>query len=257
MIPSKPRRDLEYVDGPDTINTMTNTTQRRRRSRGATLSIAVILFTACGGGDPTATVVEPPGLVESSDVDSETPTGATTTPVATVPSIGSATEGIPSTSAPENAAPVSTTVALPRPALLPLDDETPEPVVPLGSITIPAIGIDRPMFEGIRLPTFDLGPGHWPGTAMPGQIGNVVVGGHRTESHADFGDLDLLKPGDEVVFTDTTAAGFTYVVESTEIVDPFAAVIVNQTRAYTATLFACHPKGSTDQRIVVRLVLAA
>ena len=146
---------------------------------------------------------------------------------------------------------------LPTPELIPLDDESPEPVVPLGSIAIPAIGIDRPMFEGIRLPTFDMGPGHWPGTAMPGQVGNVVIGGHRTSSNADFGDLDLLQPGNEVIITDNSGARFTYLVDRTEIIDPFSAVIVGQTPARTATLFACHPKGSTDQRIVVRLTLAA
>lgn len=113
------------------------------------------------------------------------------------------------------------------------------------------------MFEGIRLPTFDMGPGHWPGSAMPGQVGNVVIGGHRTEGNADFGDLDLLQPGDEVIITDNAGQRFTYLVDKTEIVDPFSAVIVGQTPAKTATLFACHPKGSTDQRIVVSLTLAA
>ncbi len=44
----------------------------------------------------------------------------------------------------------------------------------------PRIGLTRTMFEGIRLSTLDHGPGHWPGTAMPGELGNVVVAGHRS-----------------------------------------------------------------------------
>ena len=66
----------------------------------------------------------------------------------------------------------------------------------------------------------------------------------------------LEEPGDDVIISDNTGARFTYLVDRTEIVDPFSAVIVGQPRAKTATLFACHPKGSTDQRIVVRLTLA-
>ena len=42
----------------------------------------------------------------------------------------------------------------------------------------------------------------------------------------------------------------------TEIVAPDAMRIIDQTRAHTATLFACHPLGSTRERIVVHLALA-
>jgi sortase A len=130
-------------------------------------------------------------------------------------------------------------------------------LVVLGSIAIPSIGIDRSLYEGIRLPTFDLGPGHWPGTAMPGQIGNMVIGGHRTDGNADFADLDQLQPGAEVIVTDVSGTAFVYLVEQVEITDPFAARTVYQTPERTATLFACHPPGSVAQRIVVHLTLRA
>ena len=68
-----------------------------------------------------------------------------------------------------------------------------------------AIGVDMTMYEGIRLTTLDYGPGHWPGSAMPGQAGNIVVGGHRTSKHKVFRNIDDLVAGDEIVFTD--AAG--------------------------------------------------
>ena len=35
---------------------------------------------------------------------------------------------------------------------------------------------------------------------MPGELGNVVVAGHRTSHNADFRHLDELEPGDEVIF---------------------------------------------------------
>ena len=45
------------------------------------------------------------------------------------------------------------------------------------------------------------GPGHYPGTALPGVRGNVAIAGHRTTYGAPFQDIDQLKPGDEVVLT--------------------------------------------------------
>jgi sortase A len=47
-----------------------------------------------------------------------------------------------------------------------------------------------------------------------------------------------------------------YRVTSTEVVTPDAIRIIDQTAAFTATLFACHPVGSTRERIVVHLELS-
>jgi sortase A len=112
------------------------------------------------------------------------------------------------------------------------------------------------MYEGIRLTTLDYGPGHWPGTAMPGHIGNTVIGGHRTSKHRVFRNLDQLVPGDEIIF-DGVDGRHVYHVTRTEVVGPEAMWIVDQTPAITATLFACHPPGSTRERIVVFADLAA
>ncbi|MGH9271071.1 MAG: sortase [Ilumatobacteraceae bacterium] len=124
----------------------------------------------------------------------------------------------------------------------------------VGSIEIPKIGLTSYVFEGVQLTTLDLGPGHWPGTAMPGQAGNVVLAGHRTTLNKAFADLDQLEPDDEVTLN-TAEGTYVYDVVSTEIVDPSALWIADQTEEPTATLFACHPPGSVSQRIVVRLEL--
>ena len=91
---------------------------------------------------------------------------------------------------------------------------------------------------------------------MPGQIGNVVVAGHRTSHGAEFRHLDSLVPGDEVIFS-TADGTFTYLVTGTQIVTPDALWITNPTDTPTATLFACHPLGSTAKRIVVNLALSS
>ena len=120
----------------------------------------------------------------------------------------------------------------------------------MGTIRIPKIGVDMTMYEGIRLSTLDYGPGHWPGTALPGQVGNVVVGGHRTSKHKVFRNVDQLVPGDEIIYSDSSGE-YVYHVTSVEIVQPTDVWIVNPTPTATTTLFACHPPGSTAQRIVV------
>ncbi len=120
----------------------------------------------------------------------------------------------------------------------------------MGTISIPKIGVEMTMYEGIRLTTLDYGPGHWPGTALPGQIGNVVVGGHRTSKHKVFRNVDQLVAGDEIIFTDANGV-HVYIVNRVEIVQPTDVWIINPTETATATLFACHPPGSTAQRIVV------
>ena len=91
---------------------------------------------------------------------------------------------------------------------------------------------------------------------MPGDVGNVVVGGHRVSHDKPFRNIDKLVDGDEVVFT-TDAGRFVYTVVSTEVVTPDAIRIIDQTPDHTATLFACTPPGSTSHRLVVHLALAA
>lgn len=143
---------------------------------------------------------------------------------------------------------------LPRPEPLPVDAYEPTPEVQVGQIAIPRIGIDETLHEGMTLTAINRGPSMWPGTALPGEVGNLVVAGHRTTYGGPFRNLDDLEPDDEIVFT-TDEGTFTYAVTETEIVDPSRVDIASQTNHFTATLFACHPPGSAAQRIVVRAQL--
>jgi sortase A len=143
---------------------------------------------------------------------------------------------------------------LPVPVAPPPESGIRDQDIVLGRIEIPVLELDSELREGIRIPTLDNGPGHWPGSAMPGQMGNAVVAGHRTSNEAEFRHLDELVPGDEVIMT-TPRGRFVYVVESIEIVGPDALWIITQTDEHRATLFACHPPGSVAERIVAHLRL--
>ncbi len=201
-------------------------------------ALALCVFAACGGEDDAVGRFTP----------------VTTAPATTPTTTSTTTTTLPTTT-PTTLAPTTTRPPLPVPIAPPVEDGSSDPLVVLGQIDIPRLGLSRTMYEGIRLSTFDRGPGHWPGSALPGELGNVVVAGHRVSGNQDFRDLDQLTVGDEVVFT-TAAGRHVYLVESTEIVSPVAIWIVDQTHAKTATLFACHPPGSVAQRIVVHLELA-
>jgi sortase A len=144
---------------------------------------------------------------------------------------------------------------LPSPAPVPADEYAPTPVVVHGTLALPTIGVEQALHEGVTLTAIDRGPSHWPGTAMPGRIGNVVVAGHRVTNTEPFLDIDRLRPGDPLVFTMNDGRRWTYEHTGTEIVAPDAMHIVAQTPEATATLFACHPKGSFAQRIVARFRL--
>jgi sortase A len=146
--------------------------------------------------------------------------------------------------------------SLPVPQQPPADAYAPTPEVVLGSLALPSIGVTAPLGEGVTLTAIDRGPGHWPGTALPGEVGNVVVAGHRVTHSRPFYDLDLLQPGDPLVFTMNDGTTWTYTLSHTEVVDDQAVHIVDQTPAKTATLFACHPKHSAAQRIVAHFMLS-
>ena len=237
------------------------------------LLVGVTLLGACGADNSaTGTITSatsPPPLEVVSPATSTTTVPETTTPqtiiaVTTVPVTTVPVTTVSDTSPQTTIAPTPTTPAPqpppaapatpPKPIAAPSDSRGKEAVIQVGSIEIPKIGLSTTMYEGIRLTTLDRGPGHWPGTAMPGAVGNVVVGGHRTSHDKPFRNIDKLQPGDQVIF-DTANGRYVYAVTSTEIVTPDAIRIIDQTADKTATLFACHPIGSTRQRIVVHLAL--
>lgn len=213
---------------------------------------ALALLGACGGASKADPGPGPTLLTSPSTTTTVAPVTTTTTttvaPTTTVPVTTTTTTVAPTTTA------AAVTDTLPAP-IAPPPAGASEPLVQVGRIEIPAIGVDKPMYDGITLKTLNEGPGHWPGTAMPGKVGNSVIAGHRTSHNKDFRNIDKLQPGDEIIFTDDSGR-YVYTVTRTEVVQPDAMWIVDQTTSATATLFACHPPGSTRERIVVFADLA-
>ena len=138
-----------------------------------------------------------------------------------------------------------------RPIPPPGNETAPSPIVKVGEIRIPRIGLVHPIYEGVTLTVIDHGPGHWPGSALPGQLGNAVFAGHRVTHTHPFRNIDKLVPGDEIQFVMPDGT-YTYRMTAQQIVSPADTWIVNPTPTATLTLFACHPPGSATKRIVIR-----
>jgi sortase A len=140
--------------------------------------------------------------------------------------------------------------ALPNPEAAPADPYENVPIVAIGEMEIPKIGLVHTIYEGVSLTVVNHGPGHWPGTPMPGGYGNMVFAGHRTTYDHPFRNLDQLVEGDAIIFR-TDQGTFTYRVTSTQVVHWDDVWIVDQHPGRTVTMFACHPPGSAEYRYVV------
>ncbi|MGZ8764079.1 MAG: sortase [Acidimicrobiia bacterium] len=215
------------VDGSPPSPRRERRARENRRRRRFLLAVAVVALV--GSGIVSAVLLTPGG----DDASAESP--------ALLGTVASSTT-IPPAS--------STTLALSQPENPPEDEYADVPVVEVGSIEIPRIGLTTVVYEGIWLTVLDVGPGHWPGTAAPGGYGNLVVAGHRATYSAPFRHIDDLVPGDTVVVGDVTGR-YTYSVTGSKVVTPDAVDIVTQRPGHTITLFACHPPGSEDYRYVV------
>jgi sortase A len=152
----------------------------------------------------------------------------------------------------------------PSPSAAPAIVDKPVPGDAIGLIRIPRLGADYSyaIVEGVTTEDLKKGPGHYPGTAMPGGIGNFVLSGHRTTYLAPFNGLGELKPGDAIVI-ETRDTWYTYQVTGSETVLPTAVGVVlpvpnkphvKPTQAMI-TLTTCTPKYSASHRLIIYGVL--
>jgi sortase A len=128
---------------------------------------------------------------------------------------------------------------------------------PLGRIRIPSIGVSKVLIAGTGTSDLRLGPGHYPGTPLPGARGTVAVAVHRTTYGAPFRKIDQLGRGDRVELR-MPYGTFVYAVEQRRIVLPTATWVTHRVSYDRLILSACHPLYSAAKRIVVfaRLVTA-
>jgi sortase A len=132
----------------------------------------------------------------------------------------------------------------------------PLPGYPVARLDIPRIGEEWLVVEGIKEKFIADAPGHFPGTAMAGEVGNFVVIGHRAKGL--FWDLDKLRRGDPIV-VQTHQRWYVYHVAERKVVRPDAmdeiAPVPGQPHAVPTkarlTLTTCEPRLGNSRRLVV------
>ena len=124
--------------------------------------------------------------------------------------------------------------------------------IPIAVIDIPKINVSQVVVSGTNENDLSKGPGHYSGTAMPGQAGDIAIAGHRTTHGAPFNGLANLAPGDPIYLTDIYGHRMTYVVALTPYpVQPSNVSVLNYFGDNRLTLTTCNPEFSARQRLVV------
>ena len=137
----------------------------------------------------------------------------------------------------------------------PTDTASPAPVqLPNGAIAlmeIPRINLSIIVVEGVSVADLQKGPGHYPGTPLPGQNGNTVISGHRTTYLHPFRNIDQLKAGDQIFITMLSGVRYTYLVSTLTTVLPTAVQVLANTPDNRLTLTTCTPPFSASHRLIL------
>lgn len=161
---------------------------------------------------------------------------------------------------------------------VPAEPDEPAPVAavpagsPLARLHVPRFGRSFTVLEGVSQQVLARGPGHYPGTAQPGEVGNVAIAGHRVGRGAPFDPADELRSCDPLVL-ETRDTWWVYRVLPLDGVGacpgqdavglPGRQIVAPSDRSVIApvpglrmlTLTTCHPRFSARQRLIVHAVL--
>ncbi|MEO3746789.1 class E sortase [Plantactinospora sp. B5E13] len=142
---------------------------------------------------------------------------------------------------------------------------TPSPVKPvqgkpIAGLYIPKFDKEWIVVEGVTQKDIRYAPGHYPKSALPGQVGNFSVAGHR--NRATFWRLDELRNGDPIV-VEARNAWYVYHVSQTRIVKPSQVEVVApvpgqpgaKPKKAMLTLTTCNPKFDNYQRLIIHAEL--
>ena len=134
----------------------------------------------------------------------------------------------------------------------------------LTRLRIPKLDVDVLVVEGTTTEALRAGAGHYEGSPLPGETGNLAIAGHRTTYNRPLNRMDELGEGD-IVELETPFAVHVY-----RAVAPFAghanpwvvppddfSVLEPEGGRSLLTLTTCHPKGSAEQRLIMRFELVS
>ena len=121
----------------------------------------------------------------------------------------------------------------------------------IGRIEIPRLLVSAVIVEGVDRTTLRRAVEHIPGTALPGQPGNVGLAGHRDTFFRPLKDLRIK----DAIQLSTLKGNFKYEVESLRVVEPDNVGVLAASAENVLTLVTCYPfyyVGPAPKRFVVR-----
>jgi sortase A len=121
---------------------------------------------------------------------------------------------------------------------------------PIARLIIPALGLDEIVIEGVGDEELNAGPGHLPGSVLPGERGNSVISAHR-DRH--FSTLGSLRVGDEITTETASHQRLKWIVIARRVVQSREAALFS-TPDPTLTLTTCWPiryVGSAPERLLI------
>lgn len=158
---------------------------------------------------------------------------------------------------------------------------TAPPGTPIAQLSIPRIDGQWTILEGVGEQELAIGPGRYPGTGQPGQIGNLAIAGHRVGHGAPFYRLDELQACDEIRVATRDAVHVYRVLPQPRQIAPCELPDIDQPGQRIVgpergdlvlpvpgqpgadashsllTLTTCHPRFSARQRLIVHAVMTS
>jgi sortase A len=120
----------------------------------------------------------------------------------------------------------------------------------IGRIRIGRIGLKMVVVQGTDHESLKKGPGHYAGSALPGEGHLVYIAGHRTTYLAPFASIDDIRPGDYIRL-ELPYATFTYQATRHYVVESSAVEVLKDTGTEILRLQACHPRFFATHRYLV------
>lgn len=121
---------------------------------------------------------------------------------------------------------------------------------PIARLIIPALGLDEIVIEGVGDEELNAGPGHLPGSVLPGERGNAVISAHRDRHFSSLGSLQV---GDEITTETASHKRLKWVVIARRVVRSHKPALFS-TPDPTLTLTTCWPiryVGTAPERLIV------
>ncbi len=120
----------------------------------------------------------------------------------------------------------------------------------IGRISIPRLKVRSIVEEGTESATLRHAVGHVEGTALPGEVGNVGLAGHRDSFFRGLKDIAR----DDRIKVETRERAYEYRVDSLAIVGPDDVSVLDASGGKTLTLVTCYPfgyVGNAPRRFIV------